>query len=334
VFILGLGVMILEGQRYVASMNYLEGINNWQQRGAVSSLEELQIKTNQTLEKLDRAIKINPKLDLYHREISQVYIQAINEVSSRTDLTQAEVIKLVQTYITNSVKATTNAVQINPGNIENWVVRGDVYKNLIGTVDGTKDFAVEAYEKASELEPNNPIYPTQAGVSIIIAINSGEYEDSKEELFDKAEEFFKKAISLKPDYSEANFQLAMLYKDQGKKQEMIAQLEKTKQSASNDSGLAFKIGLVYYQIQEFEMAKIEFERAIFISPNYANALYLLGLTYDELGNKEMAIVAFEQILVNNSDNELVSMILENLKAGRKALAGITEEEAVVPIEEE
>jgi len=325
VFILGLGVLILEGQRYVAAMNYLEGIKSWQQRGTATSLEELQNKTNQTLAKLNTAIKINPKLDLYHREISQVYMQAINEVMARTDLTQPEIIKLVQNYISNSVRATQNAININPQNIENWVVRGNIYKNLIGTVDGTKDFAVEAYEKASELEPINPIYPTQAGIAIMTAINSGEYESEKEELFDEAKEFFEKAISLKPDYLDANFQLAMLYRDQGKQDEMIKQLEKTKELLPNDATVAFQLGVIYYEMKDYEKARDEFERAIILSPNYANALYFLGLTHDQLGDKDMAIAAFEQILTNNPDNELILTILKNLNKGEKALKGIVEE---------
>ena len=325
VFILGLGVLILEGQRYVAAMNYLEGIKSWQQRGTATSLEELQNKTNQTLAKLNTAIKINPKLDLYHREISQVYMQAINEVMARIDLTQPEIIKLVQNYISNSVRATQNAININPQNIENWVVRGNIYKNLIGTVDGTKDFAVEAYEKASELEPINPIYPTQAGIAIMTAINSGEYESEKEELFDEAKEFFEKAISLKPDYLDANFQLAMLYRDQGKQDEMIKQLEKTKELLPNDATVAFQLGVIYYEMKDYEKARDEFERAIILSPNYANALYFLGLTHDQLGDKDMAIAAFEQILTNNPDNELILTILKNLNKGEKALKGIVEE---------
>jgi len=327
VFILGLGVLILEGQRYVAAMNYLEGIKSWQQRGAATTLEELQVKTNQTLEKLDTAIKINPKLDLYHREISQVYMQAINEVMVRTDLTQPEIIKLVQSYMSNSVRATQNAIDINPQNLENWVVRGNIYKNLIGRINDNKikDFAVEAYEKASELEPINPIYPTQAGVAIMTAINSGKYEDEKEKLFDEAKEFFEKALSLKPDYSDANFQLAMLYNAQGKQEEMLKQLEKTKQVLPNDATVAFQLGAIYYEMKDYGKAKTEFERAIMISPNYANALYFLGLTYDQLGDKDMAIATFEQILVNNPDNELVLIILKNLRAGEKALKGIAEE---------
>lgn len=334
IFIFGLGVIILEGQRYFSAMSYLEGIKSWQQRTEAETLEELQDKTNQTLVNLRKAIDLSPGVDLYWREISQVYIQSINEVAARTDLSQPEVFQLVQGYISSSVNAVRSATDVNPNNVANWSVRGDVYQSLIGLVGGTKDWAVDAYNKTLELEPTNPIYPTQAGISILVYLGQEDAEN-EEELLEEAREFFEKAIELKSDYAAAYFQLAMVYQLQGKEEEMVEQLEKTKSIAPNDVGLAFQLGLLYYQLEDFERAKVELERAVLLNNDYANALYFLGLVYDELGEKENAIAAFEKILSNNPDNELVIKILGNLRAGKRALAGIAEQEPpTVPIEEE
>jgi len=99
--------------------------------------------------------------------------------------------------------------------------------------------------------------------------------------------------------------------------------------------LAFQLGLIYFQRQDYKKARAELERAILLNPDYANALYFLGLTYDELGEKELAIKVFEKVLIANPNHSLVITILNNLRAGEKALKGIIEEEPpVVPIEEE
>ncbi|MBU2635191.1 tetratricopeptide repeat protein [Patescibacteria group bacterium] len=327
IFIFGLGILILEGQRYASAASYLKGMKNWQKEESIK-----------TMEHFEDAARISPGNDLYWRELSQVYLQTINEVSARTDLSQAEITRQVQILINSAVNSAKTAVEVNPKNVANWSARGSVYQNLIGMVGGTKEWAVESYEKASELEPTNPFFPTQTGIVLLreasLLTADGEKEE-RSKILNEAEDQFNKAIEMKSDYAPAHFQLAMVYQAQGKGAEMIEQLERTKAIAPFDVGLAFQLGLIYFQRQDYEKARAEFERAILLNPDYANALYFLGLTYDELGEKQLAIKAFEKILIANPDHSLVITILNNLRAGEKALKGIVEEEPpVVPIEEE
>jgi tetratricopeptide (TPR) repeat protein len=325
IFIFGLGVLILEGQRYASAVSYLKGMETWQAG-----------KTAETLKHLETAVRISPQADIYWREIAQVYLRAMSETAVRTDLSQAEVTRQVQLYINSAVNAAKAATETDPNNVVNWSSRGIIYQNLIGIVGGTKDWAVSAYGEALKLEPANPYFPTQAGISILTEASRLGQDKTEErtKLLTEAEEKFNEAIRLKADYAAAHFQLAIVYQAQGKQAEMISQLEKTKSIAPFDVGLAFQLGLIYYQMGDFQKAQIELERTIVLNNNYANALYFLGLVYDELGQKELAIKVFERVLANNPDNGLVIQILKNLRAGEKALKGIAKEQTpVVPIEE-
>jgi len=327
IFIFGLGILILESQRYASAANYLKGMKSWQ--------DEESIKT---MEYFEDAARLSPGNDLYWRELSQVYLQTISEVSARTDLSQAEITKQVQILINSAVNSAKTAVEINPKNVANWSARGSVYQNLIGMVGGTKEWAIESYKKALELEPTNPFFPTQTGIVFLreasLLTADGEKEEQNK-ILAQAEDQFSRAIEMKSDYAPAHFQLAMVYQAQGRGAEMVVQLERAKTFAPYDIGLAFQLGLIYFQRQDYEKARAELERAVLLNPDYANALYFLGLAYDELGKKELAIRSFEKILIANPDHSLVIMILNNLRAGEKALKGIIEEEPpVVPIEEE
>ena len=326
VFIFGLGILILEGQRYLAEVNYSKGVRAWQQG-----------RSAQSLEYLTKAVRISPKADLYWRELSQVYLQNINEVARSADLSQAEITRRVQIFINNAVNSAKVATDVNPNNVANWSVRGFIYQNLIGVVGGTKDWAVTSYEEALKLEPANPYFPTQAGIALLKELNflPQERVEEREKNLNEAKEQFQKATELKSDYAPAHFQLAIVYQAQGKQLEAIGELEKARSSAPNDTGLAFQLGLIYYQNKEHQKARVEFERAVLLDSNYSNALYFLGLTYNQLGEKEMTIETFKRILTLNPDNPQVKIILDNLEAGRSILAGIVEEvPPIVPIEEE
>lgn len=320
IFIFCLGIIILEGQRYVAAMNYLDSMAHTQKGEMLETIDNLQT-----------AVRINPKVDLYRREIAKAYIRIINETKTRTDISSVEAGQLIQVYINNAVNAAKIATEINPKDVVNWSARGAIYQSLVGVVGGTKNWAVDAYNQASKLEPTNPFFPTQIGVTLLKeASNNG----GEKELLVEAEGYFKKAIELKSDYASAYFQLAVIYQAQGKQAEMLQKLKTASSMAPFDVGLSFQLGLIYFQLGYFAEARVELERAVALKPDYANALYYLGIAYDELEETANAIAAFEKIRLSNPDNSLVKTILNNLRSGQRALEGIVEEEPpVVPIDE-
>ena len=327
IFIFGFGILILEGQRYISATNYLSSIRALQAERGLDAIA-----------KLETAIRISPKEDLYWREISQVYLSVINQTRARQDLSADEINRQVQGYINGAVNAAKASTEVNPRNVVNWSVRGNVYQNLIGIVGGTKDWSVSAYEEALKLEPINPFFPTQAGISIMIEARNTEDEAARSILIGEAKAMFDRAIELKSDYAAAHFQLALAYQTEGDQSQMAASLEKTKAIAPFDVGLAFQLGVVYYQLDDFAKAQSEFERAVLLNPNYANALYFLGLIYDNTGNSDRAIAIFERLTALNPENGVAIQVLKNLKGGKKALFGLDGQEPEVieelPIDED
>jgi len=197
VFIFGLGILILETQRYIASVSYLRGVKLLQNN-----------QTDPAIKQMKRSVRMAPGNDLYWRELSQLYLKEINEVN-KTDLPKEEKTKQIQLYINSSVNSAKAATDTNPSNVSNWSVRGFVYQSLIGVVRGAADWAITCYDRAEELEPINPYFPTQAGISFLgkAAVSS---QEEKNELMQKAKEKFEKALELKPDYSPAKTQLQKL----------------------------------------------------------------------------------------------------------------------------
>ena len=84
-------------------------------------------------------------------------------------------------------------------------------------------------------------------------------------------------------------------------------LELTKTEETSDSFRAkihFNIGVCFYQMKEQAQAVTEFERAVWLNPNYEKAFYSLGMTQFELKNWQTSEKAFlDAIRVNNRNGE-------------------------------
>lgn len=324
-FIFGLGLLILDGQRYLAEVNYSRGISLF-----VSGQKD------QGSEKIENAVRLNPNVDIYLAQLSQVYLSKLGDVIDDQKMSQEDKNKTVQLLINNSINAAKIATDVSPKNVSNWSVRGYIYQSLIGLVPGSEDWALKSYDEAINLEPFNPYYPTQQGIAYMAKAATVDKDNAgkKSQDLDNAKKQFDKAVQLKSDYASARFQTAMAYQAQGKTDQEVIALEDAKKYSPNDVGLLFQIGVVYYQEGNYDKAKQNLEAAVNISPNYANALYYLGLAYSKLGQVDKAIAQFQKVSNLNPNSTDVNKIIENLKAGRKPLDGIVQENPPqAPVEE-
>ena len=323
ILILGIGSSVFYVQKYIAEANYFQGLKAFQGGDSILAVNFI-----------SKAVNLNPQMDVYWRDLSQIHLFRLNEVLLKTDLTPEDKNYQVQSLIASAVNSASQATTLNPSDVANWNVRGFIYRNMIGGLGGAEDWAIKSYETAIDLEPTTPYIFTEIGR---IYISKADLAEQQENLADKdknlelAQSSFEKAVSLKVDYAPANYQMAMIYIREGKTKEAIERLELTKQAAPGDIGLAFQLGLIYYNDNQFDKAKAEFERAVVLDSRYANARYFLGLIYDKEGNKNEAIAQFKVIEEFNPENQEVKKILSNLRGGRPALEGIVP--AQPPIEE-
>lgn len=321
VLVIGLGIVFLSIQNCIAEFSYSKGLEHLK-RGDFNS----------AIAKIKRATDLNPKLDVYWRDLSQAYILKLNDLlqNSQRLLNEPGIRNEIWSLAANSVNAGKKATDLNPKNIANWNARGFVLQSMIGIVQGAGDWAIKSYEEAKKIEDNNPFIYTQLGRTYLAKANlRGVSEEIREKSLNLALENLKKAIELKSDYAPAHFQIALVYQRMGKIDEAIRKMEETKNFASLDVGVAFQLGVLYWQKNDLDKAKIEFERAVALSPNYSNARYFLGLIYDKEGEKKKAIEQFERIAKFNPDNEEVKKILSNLREGKSALEGITSPQILI-----
>jgi tetratricopeptide (TPR) repeat protein len=316
VLVLTISALYLGGSYYYADILYQKGVN------LVNDKNDIE---NGTI-KIKDAVVLNPYYDLYLRTLSQAALQRVNQELAKAQ--SAERDTNVQNLIATAINIGKRSTDLAPLNVDNWAQRANIYRSVIGYISGAEQWAFDAYNEASKLEPANPYYYYQLGSTYLLSANSltqtaaknAEAKTKMNDYLAKAEEALKKSVEMKSDYALALYELALVYDSSGQAAEAINSMIQTKNLYPQDIGVAFQLGLLYYKKADWSAAKIEFERAVLIDQNYSNARYFLGLVYDRLGNKAAAIDQFTAIEKLNPDNQDIKTILANLRAGKPAIS--------------
>ena len=98
----------------------------------------------------------------------------------------------------------------------------------------------------------------------------------------------------------AHFNRGLAYYNRGQLEQSIAEYQKAIQINPNFAQARNNLGNVYYNQSKLEEAVVEYQGAITINPNYAKAHYNLGVVYHQQGKLEEAIVQYQQAMASNS----------------------------------
>lgn len=293
IFLLSLTTIVLMGgvvfafyygsQRLAASMYYDLGIRN------INSG-----KSDEGISKLAKAVLLDRRTGEYYRGLSQAL------------LTKGDVV--------NAVHAGQAAILLNTIDSLNYINTARIYESLIAALsavqkptdqqkenlDNAYKAALDNYQIAVKFDPKNP------DIHLNIAVLHSSVNKIKE-----AKISVDNSLILKPDYANAYFLYSQIFEIE---KNLTAAIEKAQKAKlySNDVGILFQLGNLYYKNNQLHLARTEFENTISLFPSHSNSRYVLGLIYDAQGFKDKAIEQFEKILELNPDSEPVKNILENL----------------------
>jgi tetratricopeptide (TPR) repeat protein len=250
--------------------------------------------------------------DVYTRALAQIGLSKINQITQDKNLTQEQAV----VQFTEVLRGTMDYARYSAGydlqSYDNRIFLINIYKTLIPLgVKDAKDEAIKTIEATKKLTPDNPtLFLETARV----------YALSKE--YDLAIEQIKKAIELKPNYIDAAFLLSQIQVEKGQIDEAVSSIQSAIQIDVYNPNLRFQLGLLYYNQQKYGNAVTTFENAVKLSPNFANAKYFLGLSYYKNSQATNAVAVFENLALQIPNNQEITLILNNLKAGIDPFSGV------------
>lgn len=180
-----------------------------------SLLEAAANRGNETYRLMIRAIQLNPYELRYRISYSQTNLALANSIASKEDITDTDR-ATIQQLVEQAIQEGKAAVALNRLQAGNWANLANIYRNLVNVATGADQWAVASYQQAIALDPNNPQLRLVYG-QLLYSLNQ----------FDAAQRQFEAATLLKPDFSNAYYNLAFAYKQQEKWQLAKLSFEQT-----------------------------------------------------------------------------------------------------------
>ncbi|PJA64060.1 MAG: hypothetical protein CO160_00610 [Candidatus Portnoybacteria bacterium CG_4_9_14_3_um_filter_43_11] len=261
----------------------------------------------------EQAVNLNNYRENYRQGLARAYLTGAWNEANKPEADRN--INLIQALAAGAIQQAREAVALSPNSVGAQENLGMIYRDSSGLVGGTLPFAIEAMNKAKELEPTNPVFYREICRLRLL--------DEEADL-DETLGYCQKAVDLKPNYLDANIQLALVYEKKGELERAVKQMESLLNklkgvSFERGSALAgaateiyFQLGRLHFNLNDLDKAVPMFEQAAIITPGYANARYALALSYAGKGRNEDALIQLQIVDQLAPNNENVRALMEQL----------------------
>ncbi len=314
-----ISVTWVSAQRLVADAKYSAAVSSFQRGDSIDT----------TIADLQSAIALNKLNDVYPRNLSQSYLVKVGRaLQGKPD---EAAMKVVNDEVAQAVAAAKTATAIGPANVDNWSNLAITYQAISSFTRGADELAIANYQEALKREPNNPVFMNEIGKIYILrsdayatllqspdAKTKADAETNVKGELDKALDWFNKAITTKPDYSDAQYDLGLVYERQGKLQDAIAKFEDLLRQSPNDANTGFQLATLYYRAGQKDQSRALFEQIVISNPDYANARWFLASIYEEEKKYDLAIEQVNAVAKTNPDNAQVKAKLDQLNKEKPA----------------
>lgn len=186
----------LGGRAYASEISFKQALNAY----GASDVKNV-------YENMRRAIIANPYIERNRTNFAQVNMLIANNIASKLtqqpkegeakpELTEEEKQTVAQA-LQAAIEESKAVVTLNPQKAANWDNLAGIYRNIINVAEGADSWTVSAYQRAIVLDPQNPVYRVSLG-GIMFSFKN----------YDEAYKLFEQAVSIKPDWSNAYYNLA------------------------------------------------------------------------------------------------------------------------------
>lgn len=164
--------------------------------------------------------------DGYFRVYSQLNLELASSLIAslaKEKNPDTRVQQTVYNLIQESINAGRSATSLAPLTVANWQNLASIYRSLFGVAKEAENFAIASAQRAVQLDPNNP--------QSYISLGGTYYQLGK---WTESQQQFQIAVSLKPDFANAHYNLGHALEQQEKLDEALREYEAVKTLVGKD----------------------------------------------------------------------------------------------------
>ncbi len=175
------------------------------------SINAIQLNQGQEVyENLQKAIELRPYVERYRSQFGQINLLLANNLARQEELSDQDRQAIAQ-FIQQAIAEGKALVALNPNRASSWNTLAVIYRNIINVAQGAEAWTVASYREAIRRDPNNPQLRLNLGGVYYAAQN-----------YEQAAQLFSEAVSLKPDWANAHYNLSWALYQSGNIQQAVA----------------------------------------------------------------------------------------------------------------
>jgi len=157
--------------------------------------------------------------------------------------------------------------------------------------NGQMQEALDAVDTLTKDYPNEPLLYNISGVCYK-AIGQ----------LDAAVKSFKKALAIKPDYTEVNYNLGLTFQELDQLEDAVKSYEKALAFNPDYAEAHNNLGVTLKELVQLDAAVKSYEKAVALKPDFAEAHNNLGNAFKELGQLDDAVKSYKKVISLTPDN--------------------------------
>ncbi|MEI6650900.1 MAG: hypothetical protein WCL23_05765 [Candidatus Moraniibacteriota bacterium] len=295
--------------------------------------------SDQSVAELSRAITLNPREKQYLVSLAQEYISLANQEASKPDGERD--MNKIAAYIRGAIQVTEQAYSLAPESVRTAEAAGLIYENSSLYASDALTKAFDYYQKASDLEPNNPVLLVKLGqMKRAMGDNIQTDGADKTSAYQDAKGFFESAIGKKDDLGIAYYNLAIVLSRLKDYDGAIDQTSKAIALESTNVTYAYSLGSLYQLRKgdgDLDKAQSIYENILKSNEKLVDVRLALGLLHEEKKEKDKALAEYRKIIdflpegdQGDTLRKQINVFIDTLQGGGSNLAKSTPPAAPAP----